>query len=133
MILLLSSCSAQYHLKQAIKKDPAILQKRTITVTDTVVTEPIAVRDTVTISQIDTVEIIKDKFRVKIMRSFDTLIIDGGCDADTIVRTVEVPIETVVYNEKDTMWQRIQAFGFYILLLLVGVRVLQKLAERYIP
>ena len=133
MILLLSSCSAQFHLKQAIKKDPTILQKRTITVTDTVVTEPIAVRDTVTISQIDTVEIIKDKFRVKIMRSFDTLIIDGGCDADTIVRTVEVPIETVVYNEKDTLWQRIQAFGFYILLLLVGVRVLQKLAERYIP
>ena len=103
-----------------------------MTVTDTVVTEPIAVRDTVTISQVDTVEIIKDKFRVKIMRSYDTLIIDGGCDSDTIVNTVEVPIETIVYAEHNTFLYKIQKYGFYLFLLLIFIRVLQRLAEKYI-
>jgi hypothetical protein len=81
--LILSGCSAEWHLSKAVRKNPELLKPKTMIVTDTVVTDPIVVKDTVTISQVDTVEIIKDKFRVKIMRSYDTLIIDGGCDADT--------------------------------------------------
>ena len=131
-IALLTNCSAQWHLKKAVQKDPSIMKMTVMTVTDTVVTEPIAVRDTVTISQVDTVEIIKDKFRVKIMRSYDTLIIDGGCDSDTIVNTVEVPIETIVYAEHNTFLYKIQKYGFYLFLLLIFIRVLQRLAEKYI-
>jgi hypothetical protein len=131
-IALLTNCSAQWHLKKAVQKDPSIMKMTVMTVTDTVVTEPIAVRDTVTISQVDTVEIIKDKFRVKIMRSYDTLIIDGGCDSDTIVNTIEVPIETIVYAEHNTFLYKIQKYGFYLFLLLIFIRVLQRLAEKYI-
>ena len=92
LILILSGCSAEWHLSKAVCKNPELLKGKTMIVTDTVVTEPIAVRDTVTLSQVDTVEIVKDRFRVKIMRSYDTLIIDGGCDSDTIVRTVRVDV-----------------------------------------
>lgn len=132
LTVLLPSCSAQWHLKQAIKKDPSITQVKMMTVTDTVVTDPIVVKDTVTISQVDTVEIVKDKFRVKIMRSYDTLIIDGGCDSDTIVNTIQVPVETIVYAEHNTFLYKIQKYGFYLFLLLIFIRVLQRLAEKYI-
>ena len=95
-----------------------------MTVTDTVVTDPTVVRDTVTISQRDTVEIIKDKFRVKIMRSYDTLIIDGGCDADTIVRTVSVSVPQLVVGE--SRLQRVQRYTFWglISLLLISIAIL---------
>jgi hypothetical protein len=36
LVLLFTGCSSQWHLKRAIKKDPSILQKDTITVRDTV-------------------------------------------------------------------------------------------------
>ena len=108
--LILSGCSPEWLLKQAIKKDPTLLTTTTITVTDTVVTDPIVVRDTVITSQVDTIEIVKDKFRVKIMRSYDTLTIDGGCDSDTIVRTIQVPIERVVYKEEHKIFR----WSFYL-------------------
>jgi hypothetical protein len=97
---------------------------------DTVVTASTAVLDTVTISKVDTIEIVKNNFRVKIMRSYDTLIIDGGCEADTIVRTVNVPFEKIVYTAHDKWYHKIYKGSFFILtallLLLFGYRLLRK-------
>lgn len=122
-VLLLTGCSAEWHLSRAVSKNPQLMKSMTTTVTDTVVTEPIAVRDTVTISQVDTVEIVKDRFRVKIMRSYDTLIIDGGCDADTIVRTISVAVPQLVAGE--TRFQRVQRYTFWglVVLLLIAIAV----------
>ena len=124
LILILSGCSAEWHLSKAVKKNPSLLKERITSVTDTVVVEPIAVRDTVTLSKVDTVEIVKDRFRVKIMRSYDTLIIDGGCDADTIVRTISVQVPQLVVGE--TKFQRIQRYTFWglVSLLLIAVALI---------
>lgn len=108
--LLLIGCSPEWHIQKAIRKNPELLKQATMIVTDTVVTDPIVVRDTVITSQVDTIEIVKDKFRVKIMRSYDTLTIDGGCDSDTIVRTIQVPIERVVYKEEHKIFR----WSFYL-------------------
>lgn len=120
--LLLTGCSAEWHLRQAVRKNSDLVKPQTISVWDTVVTEPIAVRDTVTLSKVDTIEIIKDKFRVKIMRSYDTLIIDGGCDADTIIRTVSIEAPVVEYRENDAFFDKIYETSFYI--LIIGITVL---------
>ena len=124
VILILSGCSAEWHLSKAVNKNPQLLKSMTIAVTDTVVTEPIAVRDTVTISQVDTIEIVKDRFRVKIMRSYDTLIIDGGCDSDTVVRTITVSVPQLVSGESG--FQRVQRYTFWglVSLLLIGIVIL---------
>lgn len=122
--LLLTGCSAEWHLRQAVRKNSDLVKPQTISVWDTVVTEPIAVRDTVTLSKVDTVEIVKDRFRVKIMRSYDTLIIDGGCDADTIVRTISVQVPQLVVGE--TKFQRIQRYTFWglVSLLLIAIALI---------
>jgi hypothetical protein len=122
-ILTLSGCSAEWHLARATKKNPDLLKPQTVTVVDTIVTEPVVVKDTVTLAKVDTVEIIKDKFRVKIMRSYDTLIIDGGCESDTIVRTVTVSVPQLVAGE--TKFQRVQRFTFWglITLLLIAIAI----------
>jgi len=118
LIGLTTGCSTQWHLNRAIKKDPTILVQDTVIVKDTVVTDPTVVLDTVIISKVDTIEIVKNNFRVKIMRSYDTLIIDGGCDADTIVRTVSVPFEKIVYQERDKWYHKLY-FGSFLLLILM--------------
>lgn len=122
--LLLTGCSAEWHLRQATRKNPELLKGQVITVLDTIVTAPIVVRDTITTSKVDTIEIVKDKFRVKIMRNYDTLIIDGGCDADTIVRTVRVDVPQLVVGE--TKLQRVQRYFFwgFATLLLIALCIL---------
>ena len=103
LILLLSSCSAQWHLKKAVSKDPTILERDTLVVTDTVVSPPVAITDTVTLKQHDTITVVKDRLRVQLVKVNDTVIIDAICDSDTIISVVEVPYEKIVYVEKATL------------------------------
>ena len=122
-ISLLSSCSATWHLNQAVKKDPTILEKDTLVVTDTVVLPLVAITDTAITKQQDTIVVVKDRLNVKVIRKLDTLIIDGKCDSDTIVRTIEVPYEKVIYVEKEKLLHTLQRWTLYALLLVIGYRM----------
>lgn len=128
LALLLTGCSADWHLRKALKKDPSLLTTKTITVMDTVVTEPIVVRDTTILKQRDTIEIVKDRFRLKIVRSFDTLMIDGGCDADTIYREIKVAVPQVVAST--TKFQRVQSYTFWGLILFLLISVAYRIIRR---
>jgi len=130
LILLLSSCSAQWHLKKAVQKDPMILKKDTLVVQDTLVVPPVVLKDTVTLKQHDTITITKDRLRVKIVKVNDTLIINAKCDSDTIVRTIEVPYDKVVYIEKESVWDKIKSLAIYMGLAFLLFKVIMKQFER---
>jgi hypothetical protein len=131
LALLLTSCSAQWHLKTAIKKDPLILKKDTVVVVDTLVTAPVTVRDTVTLSNRDTVIITKDKLTVKLVKSFDTIAIEAECASDTIIRTIEVPYEKVVYVQQKTLKQKIQTWALYLVVAFIGFKFIQRAADKF--
>jgi hypothetical protein len=125
-IAFLSSCSAQWHLKKAIKKDPTLLQADTIAIVDTVVTPPVTLTDTVTLRTQDTLVIQKDKLKVKVVRSFDTIMVDAICESDTIVRVVEVPVPSLVMKDSDRWYNKVYKFSFYLLLLLLSALVVYR-------
>jgi hypothetical protein len=83
-------------LEKFVKKFPEVLKKDTLIVNldTTIVTNEVRV-DTLVSTNFDTLEIIKDKFHLKLIKTTDTLIIDGGCDADTVYVNV---IKKVPYN-----------------------------------
>lgn len=118
-ILMLSGCSAEWHLSKAIGKNPSLLKQKTITVTDTIVLPSVELRDTVLLKAVDTITLVKDRFRVKIMRSFDTLVIDGGCDSDTIVRYVNVDVPVIEYVKENKFWKNVYRVSFYVLLVAI--------------
>ena len=132
LTLLLPSCSAQWHLKKAVQKDPSILQKDTLVVRDTVVTQPVAITDTVILKQRDTIRLVKDRLKVEIVKVNDTITIDAICDSDTIISIIEVPYERVVYVEKEKPIQIIQRWMAYLLLLVIGIKLLQRFSDKYI-
>lgn len=128
---ILSSCSAQWHLNKAVKKNPLILQKDTVTVVDTIVTPPVALTDTVVLRETDTIVVQKDRLRVKISRSFDTIRVDAICEADTIISIIEVPVDRIIYQERETPIQKLQKLGLYLLAALVLWKVIEaKLLKR---
>tara|TARA_R100001510_G_C7653664_1_gene211994 strand:- start:1367 stop:1783 length:417 start_codon:yes stop_codon:yes gene_type:complete len=116
---LLSSCSAQWHLKRAVKKDPTILVEDTLVVKDTVVVPPVVITDTVTTKQHDTIIVQKDRLKVRIVKRLDTLIIEGQCASDTIVRTIEVPVPSIVMRDSDNWYNKVYKGSFYLLLLIL--------------
>jgi len=108
------------------------MAKDTLVVKDTVVLPPVAITDTVTTKLHDTIVVEKDRLKVRIVKRQDTLIIEGKCDSDTIIRTIEVPYEKIVYVEKEKPMQFVRKWLLYLLSALVGFKVLQKLFDKYI-
>ena len=126
LILSLTSCSAQWHLKKAVQKDPMILERDTLVVTDTVVSPPVAITDTVIMKQHDTITLVKDRLRVKIVKVNDTITIDAICDSDTIISIVEVPYEKIVYVEKKTFWDKFKDMILMISILMGCIMIVGK-------
>lgn len=134
LILLssLMSCSAQWHLKKAVQKDPLILERDTLVVTTTVVSPPVAITDTVTLKQHDTIVIQKDRLKVQLVKVNDTITINAECASDTIVTTIEVPYEKIVYVKEKTLWQKIQSLAFYFALVLLALAFVKRLIDKYL-
>jgi hypothetical protein len=130
-MLSLTSCSAQWHLKKAVQKDPTILEKDTLVVMDTVVSPPVAITDTVIMKQHDTITLVKDRLRVSIVKVNDTITIDAICDSDTIISIVEIPYEKVIYVEQESLLQKIQRLALYFILVFLGFKIVQRLADKY--
>jgi len=123
LVSSLMSCSAQWHLKKAVQKDPLILVKDTLVVRDTVVTQPVAITDTVTLKQHDTITIVKDRLKVQLVKVNDTITINAECASDTIVTTIEVPYEKIVYVKEKTLWQKIQGLVLLFGLVAIGLKL----------
>lgn len=126
LLLLLTSCSAQWHLKKAVHKDPTVLKKDTLVVTDTVVSPPVAITDTVIMKQHDTITLVKDRLRVNIVKVNDTITIDAICDSDTIISIVEVPYDKIVYVEKESVWDKIKNLAIYMGLAFLLFKIIMK-------
>lgn len=120
IILLLCSCSASYHAKRAIKKNPQAFKADTTIVIDTVVLEVPKI-DTTFIYQFDTVEYFQEDVRIKY--HFDTLtnevFIEADCpDQEVITKTETITLPPIII--KPTIWARIKS-GVIIAAILIGV------------
>tara|TARA_R110000823_G_scaffold84029_5_gene189239 strand:+ start:1282 stop:1632 length:351 start_codon:yes stop_codon:yes gene_type:complete len=113
-----------------MKKNPLIMEKDTLIVMDTVVSPPVAITDTVIMRQHDTITLIKDRLRVQIRRINDTITIDAVCDSDTIIRTIEVPYEKLIYIEKENLFDKVKNLAIYIGLAFLGFKIVMKLLEK---
>ena len=89
----LTSCGADWHLKRAIAKDPSILKSAAVRFDTIVVTKERKLTDTIVMNKRDTITIERDRVRVRLVRSYDTLMVEGTCLSDTIKIDVirEVP------------------------------------------
>jgi hypothetical protein len=101
LMVLLSSCSAQWHLKQACKKDSTICQPK-IFVLDTIVyTDSIEIYEEFYTEVHDTIIIDTGSVRVEIYRDHDIIrtYIKQRPDTLRITKTISVP--QVIMKEKD--------------------------------
>lgn len=118
IVLCFSSCSAEWHIKRAIKKNPNILKSDTILVNDTVLVPEVRHDTTIISKPIDTILIEKDRLKIKILRHYDTLQVTGGCDADTIIHEIKIPYEKIIFAPKK-WYERWWLWSFVAVLFIV--------------
>ncbi len=125
--LLFVGCSANWHIKKAIKKDASILLTDTITVVDTlqVITNNVSTDSTFILSR-DTVIIKKDKLTIKHYYYRDSIYLWGECESDTIYKPfeVKVPVDRIIINEP--LFPR---WLWWIVILFIGLFVLNRLLK----
>lgn len=82
--MLVASCGAEWHLKRAIAKDPTLVRAQPVRFDTIVVTKERKITDTIVMNDVDTITIENDRVRVRLVRSYDTLMVEGTCLPDTI-------------------------------------------------
>ena len=89
---------ANRKLERLVNKYPDLLKKDTaITLYDTTIITANSKLDTVLYYDFDTITLFKDKLRLKLIKTIDTLIVDAECLQDTIIvkEFIKVPFNKV--------------------------------------
>ena len=125
LMALIQSCSAGWHLKKAISKDPKILMQRDTVVETEVVVEEKTVTEKLIVNQIDTVVLTSpDGVQVRLERIYDTVMVDVVCPPETVMVETIVELPPVVeYKESESKnkyqeWA-LALLGFFIILMVV--------------
>jgi ribosomal protein L16 Arg81 hydroxylase len=143
LILVLSSCSLEHRMEKKFRRAERKIEKLTIrypqllktdTINDTiqVTTEAIEVDTLFKAKDDDTVTIFKDRLRIQYYRQNDTVYISGTCAADTIYKTISVPVEQIVVRQQTILEQiekhskRIIWFLVILAILYIAIRVIWK-------
>lgn len=122
ILLIFSSCSAEYHIKKAISKNPSILIEQTIEVDTLIITDSFAFTDTFTIKTVDTLVIENERFKTVLIRSHDTMILSTIVKPDTVrfTKTITLPPTVEYIKKKIPIW-------VYVLLAIFGVGFIYKM------
>jgi hypothetical protein len=110
-------------LDKVTRKCPELTAKDTlITNFDTTIVTKVVRVDTVINSNFDTVEIIRDKFSVKLIQLNDTILVNGGCESDTIYidKIIKVPYSKVQPIKLTFLQQLANLFTRFWWWLLIG-------------
>lgn len=120
-ILLLTSCSASWHIKRAIKKDPSLLHSRdTVLVHDTVITTKERVLyDSFFTTCYDTVTIEDSFVYTRVIRKDNVIKVYTKCKSDTVRITTKIPFQLPPKVVKNNMTDLETAFWAIVILLLL--------------
>ena len=112
--IFFSSCSAQWHLKKAVKKNPNIITEKVIREIDTlIIRDSVRFNDTFVTKSIDTIKIENERFNTIIYRFHDTIRVVQTLKGDTIKITKKVVVPKLEVQK----WY--EATDFWVVMFLV--------------
>jgi hypothetical protein len=127
--LLFVSCGAKYHLNRAIAKDPTILDSVAVKVDTVIITENKALRDTLILQRVDTITLERNSVRVRLKRSYDTIMVEAECLPDTIRIEKVVKVPQVVYQEEkpNNTWKYLLSISFFLISIALLLKYISNL------
>ncbi len=128
LIGLISSCSAEWHMRKAIQKDPDIIDTRIVYKFDTLWTNSMRLRDSVSIDFKDSVVITNDTITIKLTKiAKNKLRVDAEVKPYRIYRKI-TQYRTIIRSDKS----RFNSLFWQIVLALVLVIGASKVIDKTI-
>lgn len=123
-ILLFASCSANWHLNRAIKKDPSLLKGGdTVLVHDTVITTKERVLyDSFVTTCYDTVTVEDSFVYTQVIRKDNVIKVYTKCKSDTVRITTKIPFQLppkVIKDKMTDVQTALWAVGILLFLLII--------------
>ncbi len=120
LIILLSSCSANWHLKRALIKDPSLFRPRTYVIDTVIVKDSFTKVDTFTLNEVDTFVTDTGKVRLTIYRNrnFFKTKIEVKSDTIRIKESVEMPPQIIYKGSKGESKWYMAIISFLVIVIL---------------
>jgi len=131
ILIFLSSCSAQYHLNKAVKKDASIATDTIVKFDTTIVTQEKVLADTIVVSDTIVREIVSENVRIRVQKIHDTIRVEATCLSDTIKIEKEVEVVRYIKQEKRSIFDEIRLMIFSLIALFVVVFLLNRLSSMF--
>jgi hypothetical protein len=114
LMLLITGCSAEYHIEKACKKQPELCKVK-VKIDTFIVRDSIYFYDTFTTKEIDTIQIDTGSVRVKIIRHFNKIKVMVRQKPDTIriQETITLPPKVVI-DAKEKAWTKAHSVFFWV-------------------
>lgn len=128
LTLLLTGCSADWHLRRAIKKDPSLLQTKTVVLTDTLTIPGKTITDTIEVPTLDYATAWEnDSLRLELSMVKDStgrerLVFKTKIKEQVITREVKVDCPPSVI-QKPSLRSRLSSFVLYALAIVFAYGV----------
>lgn len=130
IIPLAGGCSANWHLKQAVKKDPSLLQTRTVVHTDTLVLPAKTIVDTLEVPTLDQWTAWEnDSLRIELSLVKDSvgterIVFKTQIKEQVIAREVKVECPPSVVSAEPASWRsRLSVWALFLIAILFSYGV----------
>ena len=121
MLIIMSSCDCNYHLRQAKKKCNQSLLSDTIRIQDTIYSRSVDHDTTFYFNQKDTVVIREGKLVMKYFYTDSTVYLKGECLTDTIYRDKFIVTNTTELKPDLFNKYKWWILGLFLLLLIIAI------------
>lgn len=129
--LLLTSCSANWHLQRAIKKDPSLLQTRTVVHTDTLMLPAKTIIDTLEVPTLDQWTAWEnDSLRIELslvkdsVTGVERIVFKTQIKEQVITREVKVECPPSVLPPAPSSWRsRLSVWGLFLIAIVFSYGV----------
>lgn len=126
LIGLISSCSAEWHMRKAIQKDPDIIDTRIVYKFDTLWTNSVRLRDSVSIDFKDSIVITNDTITIKLTKKPNNkLKVDAEVKPYPIYRKV-TQYKTIIRSDRDRLNSLFWQIIFALIIVIGASKVIDK-------
>lgn len=102
-----TSCSPERRLGKLLHSHPELLVADTVEISDTLTRLEVTTDTTLLISHLpDTVHLTRDRIEISLVKVHDTLYLKGKCKADTLIRTLRIPVEKIKMVKEQPRWNK---------------------------
>lgn len=113
-LVIFISCSPEKRIARILKNHPNLIKSDTVYKTDTIIKKLRSIDTSFIANPIDTITIIKDRLKLRIIRNYDKITVHDTVFPDTTLHKYAQVVNSVSVKQAQGFWQNVKQLIFAI-------------------